>query len=75
MDMRFVGMRCHEYLVVTKVFLGKSQGNLVSKLGCDRLVGMKGLRDVVEHSSVGLVVMHLGVHHLVVHTFGNTVYA
>ena len=73
MDMRFVCMRCHEYLVVTKVFFGKPQGNLVSKLGSDRLVGVKGLRDMIEHSAVGLAVMHLGVHHFVVHTFGNTV--
>ena len=73
MDMRFICMRCHEHLVVTEVFFSKPQGKLVSKLGGDRLVGMKGLRDVIEHSAVGLAVMHLGVHHLVIHAFGNTV--
>ena len=71
--MRFVGMRCHKHLVVTEVFFSKPQGNLVSEFGSDRLVGMKGLRDMIEHSAVGLAVVHLGVHHLVVHAFGNTV--
>ena len=71
--MRFVGMRCHQYLVGTEVFFGKPQGNLVSEFGRDRLVGVKGLRDMVEHSAVCLSVMHLGVHHLLVHAFWNTV--
>ena len=73
MDMRFVGMRCYEYLVVAEVLLSEPQGNLVSEFGRDRLVGMKGLRDVIEHSAVDLTVMHLGAHHFMVHAFGNTV--
>ena len=73
MDMQFLCMRCYEYLVVAKVFLGKSQGNFVSEFGSDWLIGMKGLRDVIEHSAVGLAVVYLGVHHLVIHAFGNTV--
>lgn len=49
------------------------QGNLVSHLRDDRIVGMEGLHHVVVHPSTGSVVLLLGVHELLDRALWHTV--
>ncbi len=66
-------MGCNEYLIALKIFLGKAYSDLVCKLRRDLLIGMKGLRHVIEHSAVRLSISVLGTHEFLIGTFGNTV--
>ena len=54
-----------QHLIAGEVFFGKTQSNFVRGLGCDRLVRMEGLHDVVVLSAACFAVLQLGIHHFV----------
>ena len=73
MNVCLIGMGGDENLEVGEHLLCKLQRNLMSSFGCQLLIGMEGLREVIEHSAVGLAVLQLGIHKFLVSGFGKTV--
>ena len=54
-----------QHLVAREVFFGETQSDFVRCLGCDRLVRMERLHNVVVLSAARLAVLELGIHHLI----------
>mgnify|MGYP004517427649 FL=1 len=73
MDVCLIGMGGNENLEAGKHLLCKLQRNLMSSFGCQLLIGMEGLREVIEHSALGLSILQLGIHKFTVSGFGKTV--
>ena len=67
-----VGMGCHHDFKAGDLFR-QLQGNLMSLLWGDRIIGTEGLNHVVVHPSLGAVVQTLGVHEFLQGTLGHTV--
>jgi len=60
-----VDVSSDQHLVAREVFFGKTQSNFVRGLGCNRLVRMEGLHDVVVLSAARFTLLQLGIHHFV----------
>lgn len=71
--MGLVGMDGDENLEAGKHFFYKPHGDLMSRFGSNIFRGREGLREVIEHSAVGLSVLQLGIHKFSVSRFGKTV--
>ena len=72
MDMIPVRMGCHHNFKAGDL-LCQLQGDLMSLLRGDRIIGTEGLNHVVVHPSLGAVVQTLGVHEFLQGTLGHTV--
>ncbi len=73
MNVCLIGMGGNENLEAGEHLLCKFQRNLMSSFGCQLLIGVEGLREMIEHSAVRLSVLHFRIHEFVVSGFGNTV--
>ena len=60
-----VDMSSDQHLVAWEVFFSEPQSNFVSGLGCNRLVRVEGLHDMIVLSSACLAVLQLGIHHFI----------
>ena len=65
MNMVTIDVSGDQHLIAGEVFLCKTQSNFVRGFGCDRLVRMEGLHDVVVLSATRLAVLQLSIHHFV----------
>ena len=68
MNVCLIGVGGDENLEVGEHLLCKLQRNLMSSFGCQLLIGMEGLREVIEHSALGLSILQLGIHKFTVDT-------
>ena len=73
MGVCLVGVGGDENLEAGEHFFCKLYGDLVSRFGSNIFRGREGLREVIEHSAVGLSVLQLGIHKFLVSGFGKTV--
>ena len=68
-----VDVSSDQHLIAREVFFSEPQSDFVSSLGCNRLVRMKGLHDVVILSAACLAVLQLGIDHLIERRLRHTV--